>query len=141
MWVGTQPPQGAFYRCPDHLWPGIGHQRFIDRRAALIEMDAEFGGNDHFVPVGAQRPSQQLFVVIGMFRRAIYLGSVKKGTAQVYGLCQQFLHLFLVRRRAVGMAHAHAPQSHGGDFQVFSQCAVFHKVLHYRRVPLCLALL
>ena len=116
--VGLEPPEGALHRGADGLRPGVRDQGFIDRRAGLVEADAELGddldaGSD--VPQGLPH---QLLILMGIGGGAVGLGGVEQGIAQVIGGPDGADRLMFLRGRPVGVAESHTPQTHGRDRQI-----------------------
>ena len=70
---------------------------------------------------------QQFFVIVRPVGSPVHFSRIEKGITHLHGVGQQLRHFFLVGRRTVGMAHAHAAQTYGGDSQsAQSQYPVFH---------------
>ena len=67
-----------------------------------------------------QGPADQSFIGMGVLVRAIGLRRVEQRVARIHGLGNQVSHLPFVGGSAVGVAHTHAAEADGGNFQVFS---------------------
>ena len=114
--VRLEPPQGGFQRSPDFFGPGI-----IDKSAAGLECDPEFGGDLYLVPIGLQRgPHQVLIVFVRTVIADVDFRCVKKCVAMFYCRLDDPGHFLLVRRRAEGVGHAHAAQAHRRYLQAVS---------------------
>lgn len=87
------------------------------RTVRIVERQSEFGSQHDPVAERSQSPAQQLLVIVWAVCRTIDLGRVEKSIAHLHGIGEQFRHFVLVGRCAVGVAHAHTAQPHGGHSQ------------------------
>jgi len=89
------------------LWPAVE-----PGLPAVGDAEAELGRNRHLVAPTLQRAAEQLLVDEG----PIDLGRVEKGAAELDRPVQRRDRLRLIGR-PVGLAHAHAAEADGRDFQ------------------------
>ena len=89
-----------------------------------IEIEAEFGGDDHMVAKGGQSLADELLV----HEWAIDFGGIEEGDAALDGQSDQFDRPLCLRCQAIAKAQAHAAQAKGRDFKiVVSKFALLHK--------------
>ena len=113
----AEPLQRPFGAAPDDLGPAV-HELL-----PALDLDAELGGDDHSLADRSQRFTDELFVR----ERPVDLRGVEERDATVDGGPQQRDHLGLVRGRSVAMAHAHAAETDGRDFEAAAtQLALLH---------------
>jgi hypothetical protein len=91
-------------------------------RAFRRDVEAELGGDHDLVAERLQAFADQLLVRIG----AVDLGGVEEGHAQLDRAGQHLEGVGLVQRRAVDLAHPHAAQTDGRDFQAVAEFARLH---------------
>src|SRR3989440_7580143 len=103
----------------DMLWPPI----LAHLLPSGTQFEADFGGDHHLLAQGSKRFAHQFFIG----ERTVTLGGVEKGNAAFDCRPDQCDHLLLVGNRAFIMAHSHATEPKGRDFQVIvSKCALLH---------------
>ena len=124
--VGLKPPERAFHRGADALGPGIRNQGFVHRCAGSVKPDAEFGNKLHLIADILQRLSHHLLVVVRVLRCSVSLGGVEHGVTHVKGAPNRPYGFAVFCGRTVGVAKAHAAQSHGRDVQIRAQRALIH---------------
>ena len=96
--------------CLDVLGPAVQAPLLPVR----VDVEAELGGDHHLVAERGERLADELLVR----ERAVDLGRVEEGDAALDGRPDEGDHLLLVGSRAVAVAHAHAAEPDGRDFQV-----------------------
>ena len=106
--VGLEPLERAFHRLADVRRAAVEAGALL----AVVEAEAELGGDGHLVAAAGERAAEQLLVLEG----AIDLGGVEEGAAEFDGAMQRGDRLGFVRR-AVGLAHAHAAEADRRDLQ------------------------
>ena len=88
--VGAEPAQRAFDRLADVLGPAVDVGADL---LAVLEAEAELGGDHHLVAPALQRAAEQLLVRV----RAVDLGRVEEGAAELDGAVQRGDRLALRR--------------------------------------------
>ena len=105
--VGLEPPERSLHRFPDVRRSAVEPAAFL-----LVDLPAELGRDDRALAPPGQRPPEQRLVGV----RSIYLGRIEERHAQLEGAVNGGDGLLVVRR-AVGLAHAHAPEPEGGNLE------------------------
>src|SRR6266568_8375221 len=101
------------------LWPTI-QAHLLPSGTKFVP---EFGGDHHLPAQGSKRFAHQFFIG----ERTVDLGGVEKGHAVFDCQPEKSDHLLPVGKRAFIMAHSHATEPKGRDFQVIvSKCALLH---------------
>ena len=117
--VGPEPLERGLGDLPDVLRPAV-HAALSGRP---VDVDAELGGDHHLVADRLQRFADDLFVRV----RAIDLGGVEEGDAALEGRPDQADRIRRLHRLAVGLAHPHAAEADGRDFEAaVSEFALLH---------------
>ena len=106
--VGLEPLERAFHRLADVCRAAVE----AGALPAVVEAEAELGGEGHLVAAAGERAAEQLFVLEG----AVDLGGVEKGAAEFDGAMQRGDRFALIRR-TVGLAHAHAAEADRRDLK------------------------
>jgi hypothetical protein len=90
---------------------------------AGIDLDPEFRGDHHLPTERRERFSHEFFVC----ERAVDFGGIKERHAAFDRFTYQSNHFVFVTGRAVGIAHSHATEPDGRDFQIaFTKFAFLH---------------
>jgi hypothetical protein len=119
--VGAQPSQRGVRHPTDLLGAAVQADGF-----AVLDVPAEFGGEDHLVAQRFERFADEFLVDV----RAIDLGGVKERDAALDGAAQDTDHLVAVARvRAVALAHPHAAETESGHLQALAERSGLHDVL------------
>jgi hypothetical protein len=103
--LSTQPAQRVLDRCPDVLRPAVQ-----TGPAAAAEGEPELGGDDDLLADRSQGLADKLFVR----ERAVHLGGVEEGDAEVDGGANEGDAVLLADGRTVRVAKPHAAQSDRG---------------------------
>jgi hypothetical protein len=101
----VQPAQGVLDRRLDVLGPAVQ-----PGRPAAVEGEPELGGDDDLLAHGSQGLADELLVG----ERAVHLGGVEEGDAEVDGGANERDALLLVDGWAVAVAESHAAQADRG---------------------------
>ncbi len=118
--IGLQPAQGALDRLADRGRAAVGLGAEL---AAILEPEAEFGGEIHSIPPVAEGAAEKLFVGVW----AVAFGRIEEVAAQLDGAMKSGDRLRLVRR-PVRLAHAHAAEPNGANPQALgAQLPLAHR--------------
>src|SRR5437879_13788202 len=101
----------------DALGPAVLHL------LSVLGFDAELGGDHHLSAHWRQRLTNELFVGV----RTVDFGGIEERDAAFDGRADERDHRLLVRWETVALAHSHAAEPDGRDFEVtLSQFAFLH---------------
>lgn len=115
--IGAEPAQAVFRDRANMFGAAVGA---LDRAALNIE--AELGGDHHLVPAAFERPAQQLLIC----ERAIDFRGVEKGDSKFDRPVDRGDRLRIIEG-TVGLAHAHAAQPKGRNFQAMAAKRALHQ--------------
>lgn len=107
--IGLQSAQGALDRLADRGRAAVGLGAEL---AAIVEPEAELGGELHLIPPVAEGAAEKLLIGEG----TIAFRAVEEVAAQLDGAMKSGDRLRLVRR-PVRLAHAHAAEANGANPQ------------------------
>ena len=110
MRVDLEPLERALDSLPDVLGSAVQAPLMLVR----VDVEAELGRDDDLLADRGERFADELFVR----EWAVDLGRVEEGDAALDRRSDEGDHLLLVGRRPVSVAHAHAAEPDGRDFQV-----------------------
>src|SRR5436189_3565915 len=122
--VGAEPLERALDTFSDDLGPAV-----LSLLAVHV-LDAELGGDHHLFSERLERFTHELFILI----RTVDLGGIEERGAALERRADERDHRLLVGRRAVALAHPHAAEAEGGDFEALTELALLH-IAPRSRVP------
>src|SRR5438034_11417515 len=103
----------SFQRTLDALLDTLG-TAVLHLLPAGITSDPELRGDHHLPAQWRQRLTNQLFVGV----RTVNLGGIEERDTTFDGRADERDHCLLVRWVTVALAHAHAAESEGRDFEI-----------------------
>src|SRR6184192_3127144 len=116
--VCPEPFQRTLNALFDALGPAV-----LDLLPAGITSDPELGGDHHLSAYWRQRLPNELFVGV----RTVNFGGIEECDAAFDGRADERDHRLLVRWETVALAHPHAAEPEGRDFEIaLSKCARLH---------------